>query len=187
LARSARSAAIIAAALEERGFRHAPATLRPDPGLVEISQGEWEGLTHAEVAQRWGSILAAWRAMPLRAWAPGGEPLTAADQRVRAVIPGLLAPLAARSSTAAADGPAPGGRWSLVVAHDGILRILLLALLDLPLAHFWAFPFALAAATVIDLSDGRATLRAHNLAGHLAATDEPGSAAALLPDRGGAL
>jgi probable phosphoglycerate mutase len=187
LARSARSAEAIAQALAGRALPGPAARLRPEPELVEISQGDWEGRRHAEVAGRWGSLLAAWRRHPLRAWAPGGEPLTAADRRVRATIPGLLAPLAGALPGAGPGRAAPAGAWTIVVAHDGILRILLLALLDLPLERFWAFPFALSAATVIDLADGRAALRAHNLAGHLAAALEPDAAGPLLLDRGGAL
>ena len=57
--------------------------------------------------------------------------------------------------------------WSITVAHDGILRLVVLRLLDLPLERYWSFPFALCGITVIELRDGRARLRAHNLEAHL--------------------
>ena len=62
-----------------------------------------------------------------------------------------------------------------MVAHGGILRLLLFALLDLPLDRFWAFPFALASVSVVRLDSGRAALDAHNLAEHLAGLDASGA------------
>jgi probable phosphoglycerate mutase len=147
---------------------------RPAPPLVaddaftEIGQGEWEGHTMAEVTRRWGELLAAWRRSPTTAWAPGGEPLAVADRRVRAGLERVLGSLTGDEPASAGPGARP---WVIVVAHDGILRLLLLALLDLPLERFWSFPFALCGATVVELRDGRAQLLAHNLAGHLAGLD----------------
>src|ERR1700704_5278682 len=66
-------------------------------------------------------------------------------------------------------GPAvPDAPWTLLVAHDGIFKVVLLTLLDLPLDRFWTFPFALCGITVVELRDGRGILRAHNLTEHLA-------------------
>jgi broad specificity phosphatase PhoE len=196
LARAARFAEAIDAAIDAAIGRRAPARgadaaalprLRPEPALVEIGQGEWEGRTLADVSARWGDELAAWRRDPTRTWAPGGESLRQVDVRVRSALPRLLATLASPSGTGRrADGGA-GDPWTVVVGHDGTLRVLLLAMLDLPLERFWAFPFALAAATVIDVDGGQGLLRAHNLAGHLAASLGPGPAPSVQPDRGGAL
>jgi hypothetical protein len=74
--------------------------------------------------------------------------------------------------------------WAIVSAHDGTLRLALLSLLGLPLERYWAFPFALCAVTVVEITGGRARLRAHNLAEHLASLALPSLAAT---DRGGAL
>jgi len=68
-----------------------------------------------------------------------------------------------------ADGPGPA--WSLVVAHDGVLRLLLLDLLGIGLEHFWSFPLALASVSVLDLSADVVRLRAHNLDEHIVALD----------------
>jgi probable phosphoglycerate mutase len=180
LRRAVRSAEAIAAAFRAGAAAGGPSRLRPEPALVEIGQGKWEGRTHEEVTARWGRRLAAWRQHPTRSWAPGGERLSAAQRRVRSAVPALLGPLQA-------NGEPAGGSWTVVVAHDGILRLLLLALLDLPLQRFWAFPFALGGATLVDLDGGRATLRAHNLTAHLAGTLGPGSRDPSAPDRDGAL
>ena len=63
------------------------------------------------------------------------------------------------------DGPA----WTIAVAHDGVLRLMMLDLLGIGLEHFWSFPLALASVTVLDLSAGMVRLRAHNLDEHIAA------------------
>jgi len=84
-----------------------------------------------------------------------------------------------------AEPPGPGAEpvvaehdpWSITVAHDGILRLVLLGLVDLPLERYWSFPFALCAVTVVEIRHGRARLRAHNLEAHLA-EDEPARPAA---------
>lgn len=138
--------------------RGGDAPLRPLDGLKELGQGEWEGRTHAEVAERWPDELAAWRRDPLANHAPGGESLREGMDRVRA----------ARSTVLAGD---PGGSdgWTVVVAHDGILRLLLLDLLGIGIEHFWSFPLTLASITVFDVSGDVAQLRAHNLDAHIAA------------------
>ena len=91
---------------------------------------------------------------------------TAAWSRLRAQrrLPGV----AAAGGADARPGTQP---WSIVVAHGGILRLLLFALLGLPLDRFWAFPFALASVSVVTLAGGRGSLAAHNLAEHLAGLD----------------
>jgi hypothetical protein len=58
--------------------------------------------------------------------------------------------------------------WAILVAHDGIFRLSLLALLGLPIHRFWSVPFNLCAITVVGIHGGRATLHAHNLSEHLA-------------------
>src|SRR5204863_2538146 len=82
LSRAAETAAIVAAAISRAGGGSTPA-VRPDAGLSEIAQGEWEGLHRDEVERRDGNLLATWRARPLEAHAPGGESLDEAAARAR--------------------------------------------------------------------------------------------------------
>jgi broad specificity phosphatase PhoE len=72
--------------------------------------------------------------------------------------------------------------WAVLVAHDGVFRVLVLTLFGLPLERFWSFPFNLCAITVVALQDGVPVLRAHNLSEHLAPI-----AAEARGDRRGAL
>ena len=178
LARAAETANLIGRAVSGgRGDAavEAPVPLLPEPGFLEIGQGEWEGLPGTEVVARWGELLEAWRRDPLEAWAPGGEDIRTVDARVRIALRRVLGDLAT-------DAPAPvTGRsqvlgygdvpadepWTIVVAHDGVFKVALLALLGYPLSRFWTLPFALCGITVVEIRGGRPRLRLHNATDHL--------------------
>ncbi|HQT47149.1 MAG TPA: histidine phosphatase family protein [Acidocella sp.] len=57
---------------------------RIDANLTEMSFGAWEGLTQAEVKEKWPEILRAWKRTPYAARLPGGEMLAQVRARVRA-------------------------------------------------------------------------------------------------------
>jgi hypothetical protein len=69
-----------------------------------------------------------------------------------------------------------------------VFRVAALTLLGLPLERFWTLPFALCGISVIELSGGQPTLRAHNLTEHLAPLlDERSIAVSEERERTGAL
>jgi probable phosphoglycerate mutase len=170
LARTRRSAELIATALAEAGRAGPPP--RPEGGLLEIAQGEWEGLTDTEISTRFGDSLAAWRRWPERSHAPGGESLEQVRLRVEATLANLLAALADGGKPGtldrnqvlgyADDGPAEK-RWALLVGHAGVFRVVVCVLLGLSLDHFWNFDFGLGGVSVIEIRGGRAVLRGLNL------------------------
>ena len=163
--------------------READAPLHELDTLIELGQGDWEGLTHDEVRRRWPDARAAWREDPLHHHAPGGEALADALLRARAARETIFG--AGDVTTAdEGEGKAPaepvlgyertfkggdGPAWTIAVAHDGVLRLMMLDLLGVGIEHFWSFPLALASVTVLDLSSGVVRLRAHNLDEHIAA------------------
>lgn len=150
--------------------------IRPEAGLLEIGQGEWEGLHRDVVTARWADVLAGWRRDPVSTWAPGGESLADVQARVRPALAAILGRLAAggvpgtldRSQVAGYDDGPATHPWSIVVAHDGVFKVALLMLFDLPLERFWMWAMDLTAITVVEVRAGRPVLRAHNLTGHLA-------------------
>lgn len=189
LARAAETASLIGRAVSTgRGedALAAPVPLLPEPGLLEIGQGEWEGLAGSVIVERWGEVLEAWRRDPLSAWAPGGESLAEVDLRVRVALRQLLADLATVAPVKAAGRSQVLGYadslsdepWSIVVGHDGVFKVALLALLDLPLARFWTLPFALCGISVVEIRNGRPRLRLHNATDHLAGLGDPAPGAA---------
>jgi probable phosphoglycerate mutase len=180
LGRASETASAIGAAMARDDAFGRTIPLRPDAGFLEIAQGEWEGLHHAEIERRWGNVLATWRTRPLEAWAPGGESIPEVQARVRGSLERLIERLGAAGGRRAEDPPlerspvagyrtgADDGPWSIVVGHDGVFKVLLLTLFDLPLERFWMWSFDLCGLTVIELRSGRAVLRAVNLTEHLA-------------------
>jgi broad specificity phosphatase PhoE len=170
---------------------------RPEPGFLEIGQGLWEGLHRDEIGARYADTLAAWRRTPTKAWAPGGESLAQVAARVRPALIGVLGALAEGGTPGSLDRSQVAGYgdetpadlpWSIVVAHDGVFKISLLTLFDLPLERFWMWTMDLAAITVVEFRGGRAVLRAHNLTGHLSALlDEAAQEAQERRSRSGAL
>lgn len=186
LRRTAETAEAVRSAFVAAG-RPAPA-LRTEPGLREVGQGEWEGLLQDEVETRYPETIAGWRREPTRFHAPGGESLAEADARARAALDRVVGELAAAAGIdpggldpvspgpgGPAAPPAPrsfyahhAGPWTILVGHDGVFKVVLMALLGLPLERFWSFTQATTGIAIIDLRNGRAVVRAWNRTEHLA-------------------
>jgi broad specificity phosphatase PhoE len=164
-----------------------PVARRPDDGFLEMDQGAWQGLHREEIAERFGPELAAWRRTPLEAWAPGGESLPEMQARVRPALATILGRLAEGRAPGTHDrpqvqgyrDPRPDHPWSLVVGHDGIFKVALLTLFELPLDRFWMWSMDLCAISIIEVRAGRPVLRAHNLTAHLASLADARAVAAV--------
>ena len=76
-----------------------------------------------------------------------------------------------RSQVAGYAAPIPDHPWSIVVGHDGVFKVTLLTLFDLPLERFWMWSMDPCGITVVELRAGRPVLRAHDLTAHLAAIE----------------
>jgi broad specificity phosphatase PhoE len=107
--------------------------------------------------------------------------------RVRPALTVLLERLADGRPPGTLDRPQVAGYrdehpvhpWSIVVGHDGVFKIVLLTLFDLPLDRFWMWSMDLCAITVVELRAGRPVLRAHNLTAHLASLADAETVAKL--------
>ena len=74
----------------------ADAPVRVEPDLIECDFGEWEGLTFADVRERWPAELDAWLQSTAVA-PPGGESFQAVSERTRAVVSRLLSDYAGQT------------------------------------------------------------------------------------------
>ncbi len=110
------------------------------PGLTDIDFGEWQGLSHGEVRNRYGDAYATWRNHPDEARIPAGESLAEVRQRAMAVISDLVS---------SAEGAA------VVVSHRVVLKLLVCAMLGLDGSHFWSFRLDTAGTTVFSHHNGR--------------------------------
>jgi probable phosphoglycerate mutase len=93
-----------------------------EPGLREIAYGRWEGRKESEIRVSEPEAYAAWHADPAMASPPGGE--TGFD------IAGRALPVLARVRE-----QHPTGRV-LLVSHKATVRVLVCALLGMPLQRF---------------------------------------------------
>lgn len=87
------------------------APVTADARLTEVDYGPLEGLDRAAALERHGEEYANWRERPFHATPPGVEPLGSALARARAAVEDALA-----------------GGTPVIVAHQGILRLVLVAL-----------------------------------------------------------
>lgn len=94
-----------------------PLSLEPD--LREIGFGDWEGRAVAEVREREGPSLARYWADPVKHPPANGEPLPDFQRRVAAVWERLTR-----------DHP---GEHLLLIAHGGVIRMVLAQVLGMPL------------------------------------------------------
>ena len=124
-----------------------------DDGFRETDFGAWEGLTFAEVRERWPAELATWLADPAVA-PPGGESFTDVSARVSAALHRVLG--------------ARAGQTVLIVSHVTPIKTLVAAALLAPPAALYRMHLDVAALSAIDwYADGPAVLRSFNDTGHL--------------------
>ncbi len=124
-----------------------------EDGFRETDFGAWEGLTFAEVRERWPAELSAWLADPEIA-PPGGESFTDVSVRVIAALDRVLA--------------ARAGQTVLIVSHVTPIKTLVAAALLAPPAALYRMHLDVAALCEIDwYADGPAVLRSFNDTSHL--------------------
>jgi probable phosphoglycerate mutase len=124
-----------------------------DEGFQETDFGDWDGLTFAEVRERWPSEMTAWLADPAVA-PPGGESFAEVSERVIAALARVLADRA--------------GQRVLIVSHVTPIKTLVAAALLAPPPALFRMHLDVAALCEIDwYADGPAVLRSFNDTAHL--------------------
>ncbi|MHC3462481.1 bifunctional RNase H/acid phosphatase [Streptomyces flavovirens] len=128
--------------------------VRIEEGLRETDFGAWEGLTFAEVRERFGSDLSAWLASPDAAPTGGGESFAEVAERVAATRDRLIAAYA--------------GRTALLVTHVTPIKTLVRLALGAPPESLFRMELAPASvSTVAYYADGNPSLRLLNDTSHL--------------------
>jgi ribonuclease H / adenosylcobalamin/alpha-ribazole phosphatase len=130
------------------------AAIVTEDGFRETDFGDWEGLTFAEVRERWAAEVTDWLADP-RVPPPGGESLADVSDRVTSALHRVLAD--------------HQGQTILIVSHVTPIKTLVTAALLAPPAALYRMHLDVAALCEIDwYADGPAVLRSFNDTGHLA-------------------
>ncbi len=120
-----------------------------DEGLRETDFGAWEGLTFAEVRERYADDLTAWLASPEAAPTGSGESFVAVGERVEAARLRLVAGHA--------------GRTVLAVTHVTPIKTLVRLALGAPAQAMFRMELSPASASVVAYyADGNASVRLFN-------------------------
>lgn len=123
-----------------------------DETLNEMSFGDWEMRHHHDLQHEDADAWAAWIADWQTARPTGGESFPEFSGRITQLTQTLLKQQHTDNR--------------LIVAHQGVLSLLLATLLTMPASEMWHFHFEQGAYSVLDLQDGFATLRALNNRAH---------------------
>ena len=127
--------------------------VRVDDDWVECGFGQWDGLTFAEVAERWPTEMAVWQ-RSTAAVPPGGEPFDEVERRVQVARDRVLA-------------RHPRARV-LVVTHATPIKQLVRLALGASSKSLWRLDSSPASLTTTRWwADGGAQLSSYNETGHL--------------------
>ncbi|MFD9562467.1 bifunctional RNase H/acid phosphatase [Streptomyces sp. NPDC059994] len=128
--------------------------VRVEEGLRETDFGAWEGLTFAEVRERYGADLDAWLASPKAAPTGGGESFATVSRRVSATRDRLLT--------------AYEGRTVLLVTHVTPVKTLVRLALGAPPESLFRMELSAASVSAVAYyGDGNASVRLLNETSHL--------------------
>ena len=90
------------------------------PNLIEIAHGTWEGRLRSEIEENDPQTMLAWRNQPETVVFDGGESLAMVNARWIHFL-----------------GSLHGEMTTVIVTHDVVVRLALLAANDRPLSRFW--------------------------------------------------
>ncbi|HAD81297.1 MAG: hypothetical protein A2509_00460 [Candidatus Edwardsbacteria bacterium RIFOXYD12_FULL_50_11] len=124
------------------------------PGLVDMCFGEWEGLAHQEVKQRYPKQYQAWRENPWKARIPGASNIKDIQAQSLRAIKGLIEDNLPESTVA-------------VVTHRVILKLILMKMLNMGPEGFWNIKLSSCGLTTVEWDGKRFVLTCLNDTGHL--------------------
>ncbi len=125
-----------------------------NPGLRELSLGDLEGVTGAEMRAGWPEVYQAWRNNPADVVMPNGESLAQLQERAWRVI------LEIEQSHA-------GNEDVVVVSHNFTIRTIICAILDIPLYNFHCMSLGLGSLCTFESDGNSRRLITYNCNSHL--------------------
>jgi len=121
-------------------------------GLIDFDYGEWQGLPHQEVKDKYKELYAEWINNPHRVKMPAGESLTEVRERAVAVVDSVIAKY---------EGTV------VLVSHRVVNKVLICALLGLDNSHFWSIKQDIGGITIFIYENKRFILTEHNNTSYL--------------------
>ena len=125
-----------------------------NPGLRELSLGDLEGVTGAEMRAGWPEVYQAWRNNPADVAMPNGESLAQLQERAWRVILEIE-----QAHTDDED--------VVVVSHNFTIRTIICAILDIPLYNFHRMSLGLGSLCTFESDGNGRRLVTYNCNSHL--------------------
>ncbi|HEX73881.1 MAG TPA: histidine phosphatase family protein [Dehalococcoidia bacterium] len=116
-------------------------------GLIDFNYGEWQGLPHQEVKDRYMELYAEWMENPHLIQMLSGESLNDVRQRAMDVVSDVIAKYKGTV---------------VLVSHRVVNKVLICALLALDNSHFWNIRLDTCGITVFTYENGQFILTKHN-------------------------
>ncbi len=117
------------------------------PGLIDFDYGEWQGLSHEVVKDRYKELYAEWVKNPHQVKMPAGESLNDVRRRAVSVVDSVVARY---------EGTV------VLVAHRVVNKVLICVLLGLDNSHFWNIRQDACGITTFTYENERFILTKHN-------------------------
>jgi broad specificity phosphatase PhoE len=127
--------------------RHHDVKVEVAPQLIDLDYGEWQGLSHETVRDRYGQLYHEWLNNPQLVKMPAGESLDDVRRRTISLVEDIMAKV---------EGAI------VLVSHRVIHKVLICALLALDISHFWNIRIDTAGISVFAYEDDRFVLTRHN-------------------------
>ena len=125
-----------------------------DPGLRELSLGDLEGVTGAEMRADWPEVYETWRNNPADVVMPNGESLAQLQKRAWEVILEI-------------EQAHAGDEDIVVVSHNFTIRTIICAILDIPLYNFHRMSLGLGSLCTFESDGNGRRLITYNCNSHL--------------------
>jgi len=122
------------------------------PGLIDFDYGEWQGLPHQEVKDKYKELYVEWIKNPHQVKIPAGESLDEVRKRAIGVIDNVIAKY---------EGTV------VLVSHRVVNKVLICALLGLDNSHFWNIRQDTCGITTFIYENERFILTKHNNTSYL--------------------
>ena len=122
------------------------------PGLVDFNYGEWQGLPHQEVKDKYKELYGEWIKNPHQVRIPAGESLNDVRERAMGVV---------NNVTNTYKGTV------VLVSHRVVNKVLICALLRLDNSHFWDIKHDTCGITTFTYENERFILTEHNNTSYL--------------------
>jgi len=117
------------------------------PGLIDFNYGQWQGLPHQEVEDKYKELYGEWISSPERVKMPAGESLDEVRERAIGVVDDVIAKY---------EGTV------VLVSHRVVNKVLICALLGLDNSHFWNIRQDTCGVTTFTCENDRFILTKHN-------------------------